>query len=97
MKVAFDVDVIKHLSITGMIRQVSEWDYKYIQQSQHPRINPFCKHPRASRALMSEYKRALNQYGVELPSFIANPPDVNATIHQHRGIGKGKVDFSRIT
>ncbi len=46
---------------------------------------------------MSEYKRALNQYGVELPSFIANPPDVNAIIHQHRGIGKGKVDFSRIT
>ncbi len=30
MKVAFDVDVIKHLSITGMIRQVSEWGYKYI-------------------------------------------------------------------
>ncbi len=97
MKVAFDVDVIKHLSITDMVRRVSEWGYKYIEQSPHPRINPFCKHPRASRALMSEYKRALNQYGVELPSFIANPPDVNAIIHQHRGIGEGKVDFSRIT
>ncbi len=97
MKVAFDVDVIKHLSITGMIRQVSEWGYKYIERSPHPRINPFCKHPRASRALMSEYKRALNQYVMELSSFIVNPPDVNATIHQHRGIGEGEVGFSRIT
>lgn len=31
MKVAFDVDVIKHLSITDMVRRVSEWGYKYIK------------------------------------------------------------------
>lgn len=70
MKVAFDVDVIKHLSITDMVRQVSEWGYKYIEQSPHPRINPFYKHPRASREVIGEYKRALSQYGVELSSFI---------------------------
>ncbi len=97
MKVAFDVDVITHLSITDMVRRISEWGYKYIEQSPHPRINPSCKHPRASRALLSEYKCALNQYGMELSSFVVNPPDVNATIHQHRGIGGGEVDFSRIT
>lgn len=70
MKVAFDVDVIKHLSITDMVRQVSEWGYKFIEQSPHPRINPFYKHPRASREVMDEYKRALKNYGVELSSFI---------------------------
>ncbi len=42
----FDVDVIKHLPITQMvIRQVSEWGYKYIEQPPHPRINPFYKTP----------------------------------------------------
>ncbi|ENZ9959517.1 sugar phosphate isomerase/epimerase IolH [Salmonella enterica] len=70
MKVAFDVDVIKELPITDMVRQVSEWGYKYIEQSPHPRINPFYKHPRASREIMTEYKRALQTYGMEISSFI---------------------------
>ncbi|WP_413738481.1 sugar phosphate isomerase/epimerase IolH [Sodalis sp. RH21] len=70
MKVAFDVDVIKDLPITQMVRQVSEWGYKYIEQSPHPRINPFYKHPKASRETMAEYKSALQNYGVEISSFI---------------------------
>ena len=70
MKVAFDVDVIKDLSVTNMVRQVSEWGYKYIEQSPHPRINPFYKHPKASREIMTEYKRALQTYGVDISSFI---------------------------
>lgn len=70
MKVAFDVDVIKELPITDMVRQVSEWGYKYIEQSPHPRINPFYKHPKASREIMTEYKRALQTYDVELSSLI---------------------------
>ncbi len=70
MKIAFDVDVIKHLPITQMVRQVSEWGYKYIEQSPHPRINPFYKHPKAGRETMQEYKRALQNYGVEISSFI---------------------------
>ncbi len=70
MKVAFDVDVIKELPITDMVRQVSEWGYKYIEQSPHPRINPFYTHPKASREIMTEYKNALRNYGVEISSFI---------------------------
>lgn len=70
MKVAFDVDVIKDRSITDMVRQVSEWGYKYIEQSPHPRINPFYKHPKASREVMTEYRQALHTYGVEISSFI---------------------------
>ncbi|CDL11594.1 Glyceraldehyde-3-phosphate ketol-isomerase [Klebsiella pneumoniae IS43] len=48
MKIAFDVDVIKDLGITRMVHQVAEWGYKYIEQSPHPQINPFYKHPRAA-------------------------------------------------
>ncbi|NUU68936.1 sugar phosphate isomerase/epimerase [Enterobacteriaceae bacterium BIT-l23] len=70
MKLAFDVDVIKDLGITRMVQQVAEWGYRYIEQSPHPQINPFYKHPRAGREIMAEYKRALRDNGVELSSFI---------------------------
>ena len=70
MKIAFDVDVIKDLGVTRMVHQVAEWGYKYIEQSPHPQINPFYKHPRASREIMAEYKQALRDTGLELSSFI---------------------------
>ncbi len=46
MKIAFDVDVIRDLGVTKMVQQVADWGYKYIEQSPHPQINPFYKHPR---------------------------------------------------
>ncbi|MBP2168712.1 myo-inositol catabolism protein IolH [Erwinia toletana] len=70
MKIAFDVDVIKDLGITKMVHQVADWGYKYIEQSPHPQINPFYKHPRASREIVTEYKSALKATGVEISSFI---------------------------
>ena len=46
MKIAFDVDVLaKQMDINRMVHQVADWGYKYIEQSPHPRINPFYKHP----------------------------------------------------
>lgn len=43
MKIAFDVDVLaKQMDINRMVHQVADWGYKYIEQSPHPRINPFC-------------------------------------------------------
>jgi myo-inositol catabolism protein IolH len=71
MKIAFDVDVLaKQMGITAMVRQVADWGYKYIEQSPHPLINPFFKHPRASRETLAEYKRALKETGVQISSFI---------------------------
>ena len=50
MKVAFDVDVLaKQMSIKDMVYKVADWGYKYIEQSPHPRINPFYKHPLFSK------------------------------------------------
>ncbi len=71
MKLAFDVDVLaKQMSITDMVHQVAEWGYKYIEQSPHPRINPFYKHPKFSRECQQEYQKALKETGVEISSFI---------------------------
>jgi len=71
MKIAFDVDVLaKQMSIPDMVHKVADWGYKYIEQSPHPRINPFYKHPLFSRECEAEYRKALVQAGVELSSFI---------------------------
>ena len=71
MKIAFDVDVLaKQMSINDMVHQVADWGYKYIEQSPHPRINPFYKHPLFSKECEAEYKKALRETGVEISSFI---------------------------
>ena len=71
MKIAFDVDVIaKQMSIKDMVYKVADWGYKYIEQSPHPRINPFYKHPLFSRECQKEYQDALKDTGVEISSFI---------------------------
>lgn len=71
MKIAFDVDVLaKQMSINDMVHQVADWGYKYIEQSPHPRINPFYKHPLFSQECENEYRKALRETGVEISSFI---------------------------
>lgn len=71
MKIAFDVDVLaKQMSINRMVHQVADWGYKYIEQSPHPRINPFYKHPLFSKECEAEYRKALAETGVEISSFI---------------------------
>ena len=67
MKIAFDVDVLaKQMDINRMVHQVADWGYKYIEQSPHPRINPFYKHPLFSKECEAEYKKALRETGVEI-------------------------------
>lgn len=71
MKIAFDVDVLaKQMGINEMVHQVADWGYRYIEQSPHPRINPFYKHPLFSKECEAEYRQALRETGVEISSFI---------------------------
>jgi myo-inositol catabolism protein IolH len=71
MKIAFDVDVLaKQMSISDYVHKVADWGYKYIEQSPHPRINPFYKHPLFSKDCEQEYRKALKETGVEISSFI---------------------------
>ena len=71
MKIAFDVDVLaKQMPIKDMVYKVADWGYKYIEQSPHPRINPFYKHPLFSKECEEEYRKALKDTGLEISSFI---------------------------
>ena len=67
MKIAFDVDVLaKQMDINRMVHQVADWGYKYIEQSPHPRINPFYKHLLFSKECEQEYRQALCDEDYEL-------------------------------
>jgi myo-inositol catabolism protein IolH len=70
MKIAFDPDVIKDLGITKMVRKIADWGFEYIEQSPHPQILPFYKHPKASREIIAEYKKAMKETGVKISSMI---------------------------
>jgi len=71
MKIAFDVDVLaKQMSINDYVHKVADWGYKYIEQSPHPKLNPFFKHPLFSKEYEMEYRKALRETGVEISSFI---------------------------
>lgn len=72
MKIAFDVDVLakQGMSIKEMVYQVADWGYKWIEQSPHPRINPFYTHPLFSEECEAEYKKAMKDTGVGISSFI---------------------------
>ena len=64
MKIAFDVDVLaKQMPIRDYVRKVADWGYKYIEQSPHPRINPFYKHPLFSKECEEEHRKALQLCG----------------------------------
>ena len=62
MKIAFDVDVLaKQMDINRMVHQVADWGYKYIEQSPHPRINPFYKHPLFSKNVRLNIEKHLER------------------------------------
>ena len=74
MKIAFDVDVLaKQMDINRMVHQVADWGYKYIEQSPHPRINPFYKHPLFSKECEQEsrYCLTLSRSAFSIPNFSA--------------------------
>jgi myo-inositol catabolism protein IolH len=70
MKIAFDPDVIRYMSITDMVHQIKEWGFNYIEQSPHPQILPFYKHPKAGKEIIDEYKKVLKETGVQISSMI---------------------------
>ena len=58
------------VQLNDLVHQVADWGYKYIEQSPHPRIKPFYKHPLFSKECEEEYRKALKETGVEISSFI---------------------------
>lgn len=68
MKIAFDVDVLaKQMDINRMVHQVADWGYKYIEQSPHPRINPFYKHPLFQKSVSRNIEKHFGKPVLKFP------------------------------
>lgn len=99
MKIAFDVDVLaKQMDINRMVHQVADWGYKYIEQSPHPRINPFYKHPLFRRNVKwNTGMRCVRPAWRFLPSSVstAGPALQRRSVSLQLPIGKNDRDRSK--
>lgn len=70
MKIAVDPTMIRHLSLTEMVRTVADLGYEYIELSPREDFLPFFIHPRADDDKVAELKRALDETGVKIASVL---------------------------
>lgn len=70
MKIAVDPTMIRHLSLTDMVRTVADLGYEYIELSPRDDFMPFFVHPRADADRIKELKAALDETGVQIASIL---------------------------
>ena len=70
MKIALDPYMLRALPFAEVCRIAAEIGYPYIELSPRPDFIPFFTHPRADRARIAEFRKALRETGVELSSVL---------------------------
>ena len=70
MKIALDPYMLRALPFAEVCRIAAEIGYRYIELSPRPDFIPFFTHPRADRARIAEFRKALRETGVELSSVL---------------------------
>jgi myo-inositol catabolism protein IolH len=70
MKVALDPYMFRHVPLLELPALVAELGYEYIELSPRPDFIPFFVHPRADRRRISEFRRALDDAGVEVATVL---------------------------
>jgi myo-inositol catabolism protein IolH len=81
MKIALDPYMLRHTPLLELPRQVAELGYEWIELSPREDFMPFFLHPRADRATVQSFKKALDAAGVgiaaNLPLYRWSGPDEN--------------------
>ena len=70
MKIALDPYMLRALPFAEVCRIAAEIGYRYIELSPRPDFIPFFTHPRADRARITEFRKALRETGMELSSVL---------------------------
>jgi len=70
MKIALDPYMFRHVPLLELPALVAELGYKYIELSPRPDFTPFFLHPRADAKRISEFRRALDDAGVEVATVL---------------------------
>src|ERR1700750_1501086 len=79
MKIALDPYMFRRVPLTDLPALVADLGYEYIELSPREDFMPFFLHPRADRAQIAAFSRALNAAGVQvatvLPLYRWSGPD----------------------
>jgi myo-inositol catabolism protein IolH len=70
MKIALDPYMFRRVPLTNLPGLVADLGYQYIEMSPREDFLPFFLHPRADRAHIAAFKRALAVAGVEIASVL---------------------------
>jgi myo-inositol catabolism protein IolH len=70
MKIALDPYMFRNTPLTELPSLVAELGYQHIELSPRDDFMPFFLHPRADRAKIAEFKRALDAAGVDIASVL---------------------------
>jgi myo-inositol catabolism protein IolH len=76
MKIALDPYMFRRVPLTDLPGLVADLGYEYIELSPREDFMPFFLHPRADRAQIAAFSRALNAAGVQIATVLtsAGPP-----------------------
>jgi len=93
MKIALDPYMFGRVPPTELPGLVADLDYQYIELSPREDFLPFFLHPRADRAQIAAFKKALSAAGVQvssvLPLYRWSGPDEDEAKHGARVQGTG--------
>ena len=70
MKIALDPYMFRHVPLLELPALVAELGYEYIELSPRPDFIPFFVHPRADKKRISEFRRALDDAGVQIATML---------------------------
>ncbi|GAB3966383.1 sugar phosphate isomerase/epimerase [Actinoallomurus acanthiterrae] len=70
MKIALDPYMLRHVPLTELPSVVAELGYEYIELSPREDFLPFYLHPRADKATITGFKKALDSEGVQVSSVL---------------------------
>jgi myo-inositol catabolism protein IolH len=70
VKIALDPYMLRGLPFGEVCRIAAEVGYRYIELSPRSDFIPFFVHPRADKARVAEFRKALRDHGVELSSVL---------------------------
>ncbi len=76
MKIALDPYMFRRVPLTDLLGLVADLGYQYIELWPRADFMPFFLHPRADKAQIAEFSRALTAAGVQVSSVLPAPLDL---------------------
>ena len=101
MKIALDPYMLRHVPLNELPGVVADLDYQYIELSPRDDFLPFFLHPRADKATIAGFRKALGAAGVTvssvLPLYKWSSPDEDERQAAVRYWEKSEISHAQLT